>query len=209
MYENQINKMYARVESSLEINHDIRHHLTCIYGLVKAGSNDSCIQYLNQLLQYTNITNYYANSGNPCIDSIINYKLQKVDTTKVQVVVMIDIHNKIHIDRLDLSIVLGNLIDNAVEAILECKGEAILRLKVICRDEKFYVEILNTFDGNLERIGTKITTRKKDKKQHGRGLNQIEKLVTKYNGFHQFKIDETIFSSTVYLDNKLEHAICE
>ena len=154
------------------------------------------MNYLNQKL-YAQLEEHYRkkagcinfktgliHTGNIGMDAILNYKQE--DARKEQI--HIDIHHQIlthiKIDNRDLNMILGNLIDNALEAVRKLtSGQRRIALKVRADATTLFLEISNKYLG----IPTKDThgnylTLKPDRRLHGQGLSRVKLLAKKYGG---------------------------
>ena len=97
--------------------------------------------------------------------------------------VEICIPEELNVDTADLCIILGNLLDNAIEAAEKCEKEKRIRLKILYGNRNIRIEIANTFDGEIHRMENGMyMTSKKDAKRHGIGLQSVQKCIDKYKG---------------------------
>ncbi len=123
-------------------------------------------------------------TGNIGIDSIVNYKLEAAGELCITVDKTIEIAGKVKIDNIDLNNIVGNLMDNAIEAVREM-DVARRKITLIMRADKtaFFLEIRNPFEG--ERLRNKtgdFMTWKKDSINHGLGLLEVKEIARKYGG---------------------------
>lgn len=101
---------------------------------------------------------------------------------------------------IDITSVLGNLLDNALEAAKKCdKGIVSVALYMenggslaICRIENNYV-------GELRNEGTKLLTTKENPELHGIGLQNVKRLVDRYSGYIQQEYEKGVYVTTVIL----------
>ena len=98
-----------------------------------------------------------------------------------------------NIEIVDIVTIIGNLLDNAIQAMLKTKQERILFLKVVFTKGRLIITVRNTFDGKVNYQNGKIITSKKEP-DHGYGLKNIEKALERYNGSMRLDHDATLFS---------------
>ena len=111
-----------------------------------------------------------CNSGNIIVDSMINYKLKGVANTDISVDVCIP--EKLDISDMDITVILGNLLDNALRAIKEVNEHG---------------------EESMLHLNLNYLTTKKDKKGHGLGLESVKEVLNKYNGVLQITCDKGVF----------------
>lgn len=129
-------------------------------------------------------------TGNITIDSILNYKLCVAGELQIVVNRIIEIADEVRISNLDLNILIGNLFDNAMEAVRGLKPEK-RKIDLCIKTDKtaFLLEIRNPYEGRRQkdREGNFLTG-KKDKIFHGLGLKEVKEIVKKYHG--KFTVEE-------------------
>lgn len=109
----------------------------------------------------------------------------------------------------DIGAVLGNALDNAIEACVKLKdnepgAEAFIRLYSMQKNGIFILGIENSFDGKLKlRNGEELpTTDKADKNAHGMGLFNIKSTAEKYGGTMDFQVRDKVFVLSVMMKNE-------
>ena len=99
---------------------------------------------------------------------------------------------------IDITSVLGNLLDNAMEGARQCEdGKVVIALYMenggrlaICRIENNYV-------GELKNEGTRLLTTKENPELHGIGLQNVKRIVEEYSGYIQYEHGKGIYITTV------------
>ncbi|WP_432409693.1 sensor histidine kinase [Wukongibacter sp. M2B1] len=189
-YQGQIKYINNMQEFNCKLKaqrHDFNHHIGCIYGLLEVGRIDEVKEYVGKLTDSIQRVNTIVNVENGVIAALLNYKLSIAKEKNIEIKTSIDIPKKFHIDPIDISIVLGNAIDNAIEA-SEKAREKIIDIEIFMRGEFLIIKIENTKSKNCIRVGDEYKTTKEDKKNHGLGIRNIKFIVKKYDGL--LKIDE-------------------
>ncbi|MBU5425783.1 ATP-binding protein [Tissierella pigra] len=83
---------------------------------------------------------------------------------------------------MDTVVILGNLLDNAIEASSKVENNRIIDIRIKYKNDILFIYVNNSFDGSIVYEGEKMKTTKKDKETHGIELNNIEKILKKYDG---------------------------
>lgn len=156
--------------------------------------------YCGKLEEEKEITKEYVRTGNITVDSILNYKLNYICRKfKCEIICSIDIPSESVISEVDLNIILGNLLDNAADALAKV-DKKILDIKIKYERGILYISIYNSYNGKIivDKRG-KLLTGKLEKENHGLGLESVERIVKKYNGISKISYEEHIFKIDIML----------
>lgn len=121
-------------------------------------------------------------TGNIAIDSVINYKLSQTKKMQVKVNADISIPEGLQVDEDDMAIILGNALDNTIEAVERLETGKFIDINVKFERNILSIYIKNSYDSEIHIEGEMIKTRKKEKNMHGIGLQSIKEVAQKYNG---------------------------
>ena len=193
-------RRYLDIEEGLQQISKIRHDMKYQIGLAKMkleGKDYSGLEKgLNKILNNVSSVGNIVKTNNIVIDYILNTKLGKIKDTHI-VIVGDAVELKL-IDDLDLSIILGNIIDNAIEAVSDIK-EA--RIELLFYRKDFYQNIIckNTITSSVLSKNPNLNTIKKDKKNHGFGLVSVREIIARYNGQISFYEEEHLFNVHIML----------
>jgi len=145
----------------------------------------------------------YSDTGNIAFDSIINFKLKDVLSHNINLQTKIFVPPELSIDVSDVVTILGNLLDNAFDAVVKVEDREI-RLTVEANKGNLFIKVENTFDGMVKYTESKdqtkkiIATRKKGD-NHGYGLKNIRNSVEKYNGYVEITHEDNVFSVMILM----------
>ena len=204
-YENQIEIINQSNENVRAMKHDIKNHIIMLNELYKSGNKKEIEDYTQKILDNIE-SDSISKSNNFIIDSIINFKLAVLKDTDTKINLDINVSQNIHILAYDLTIILGNLLDNAVTAILKSK-EKKLDLIMSCNMGNLIILMDNSFNGDLIIENNKFKTTKLFKYGHGMGFNNISKVLENYGGEIRIEHTNNTFSVAViipYEDYKQE-----
>jgi len=198
-YAHELRVEREAYEKSQRVRHDMKNHIILLGELMKQEDYKGLNEYISRLYTEMATMKFYANSGHKDLDSIINYKLSDAEKMGIEADVSITVPKELGIESFDLNILLGNLLDNALEAVKRCREKEVSVIFQFLQGV-LYVTVRNTYDGvvNLDQMG-KYRSRKEDADQHGIGLSNVRSVVEKYNGEMQLHSDGEEFSVYIML----------
>lgn len=196
--KNQINLMENSNRNIRTIKHDLNNHLSALESLVKQNSKDGMLEYILDLKKATITHGEYAQSGVMIIDSILNYKISDAVYYGIKVDLTLTIPSNLPLKNYDVVIILGNLLDNSIEASQKIDiSDRYISIVIKYKQNILFITIKNRFNQAL--VNANLTTSKSDKDNHGLGLNQIKKIIEEYNGSLETAIQEDIFTANAIL----------
>ncbi len=199
-YQNQCQLMQNAVEDTRRFHHDISNHFSIVEAFLEGHKTNEASQYLQELIQKEEKKSVlYSTSGNIVVDSIINYKLRSVSDWNVAVTVDIVIPTELPIEIVDLSTILTNLLDNAVQALQKTDGKRELKIAMTYRKGMLFIAVKNTYPGKVHYENGEIVTTKEDTESHGYGLKNVESAAEKYDGICQLHHNDVYFDAEVAL----------
>ena len=196
-YENQFEIINQSNENIRAIKHDIKNHIIILNELYQSGNKQEIEHYTEKILDNIE-SSAISKSNNFIIDSIINFKLAALKNTKTKINLDINVPQNIHILAYDLTVILGNLLDNAITAILKSDDKK-LNLIISCSMGNIIILIDNSFNGDLIIENGKFKTTKTFKCNHGIGLNNISKTLENYGGEMRTEYTNDTFSVSVII----------
>lgn len=191
MQEKSIKLLEEKYDETAKIRHDMKHYISSAISLAENGSREQLINYLKNISEekIDNIKTY-VQTKRSVLGAVINSKLSTAQKKgfKMQCSILSELDN---ISDTDLGVLLGNLLDNAIEACEKNKGTSEIYIKTWAEAGYYLIEIRNTVDTDVLAENPDLNTSKSDKKLHGIGLKSIRDTIEKYNGILNFaqKID--------------------
>ena len=201
----QQQKQYQMMFEENEVIHKLRHdQKNFIIGLLSQIQNkdyDEMVKQLNAQLQELQAGSGQNICGNSVIDTIINYKISEAKKKNIK----IDFHYKglhnIQISGIDLAILLGNALDNAIEATekIEETEKRTVELYIYLKGNQLVVIIENNVIQNVdvEHLQTEKTG------NHGYGVVNMKSVVNKYAGSLSFFCEDKVFKTVIVLETEL------
>jgi hypothetical protein len=199
-YKNQFEIIKRSQKNTDLLKHDMKNHIIAIGNLVSKDSNEEVIEYLDTISSNIDLRDEYVNSGNKYVDSILNYKIKDAKTDGIDVDVDIQIPEEFNIEPFDISVILGNLLDNAVEAVRNIDDK---KIDIDMKMDKsvLFIKTSNHYTGKIKEHNHYIKSTKQATEKHGLGLKSIENSIKKYNGIMDIDYSENMFEVNVMMYN--------
>ena len=207
MIENQVElqrQNYSTLNESLKQlythKHDERHHINAIESMVRQHYYKEALDYIEQYNINDMSTTIPTLCNNFVADTIIKYYMGIAIRKNIDFKTDLIIPENIGINSLDLCIVLGNSLENAIDACDRLTDSQDKYIKLISKTigNHIVLQITNSFYGNIVNVDNRIQS-SKDGISHGIGLTNIRETANKYNGNVEFKYSENIFEITIIM----------
>lgn len=186
-------------QSIRSIRHDLKQHFEVALSMLHSGKIAEVIQYLET---YNNTVLEGISSQVFCNNDVVNYiinskcKLCRDKGIKTYVYITNDLPE---FSDLDMCVLLGNALDNAIEGIAHTgKKEIHIELRVI--DNFFMISVKNTISSSVLENNPKLISTKNENAQHGLGILSMKEIIKKYNGSIKFKESDNQFCCDMFLD---------
>ncbi len=202
-YFAQCKLMQESVENAKSIRHDIKSQLATLKDYSTKGKPEDIENYLDGLLEDIERNEIYSNTGNIAFDSIINYKLRGAKKDNIKLDLSMFIPPIINVEVSDIVTILGNLLDNALEAVAKV-NEKLIKLDIEFGRGGLFIKVENSFNGEIKYLEERTGEEKqlaslKGDDEHGYGFKNIRQSAEKYNGYMQLTHDDYVFSAVVFL----------
>ena len=179
--------------------HDYHNHLQSLKGYLSLNQVEQMKNYLNELETDLDSIDTLYHSGNLQLDSILNAKLAIAEKGQIRIHCDASIPPQLHVSDLDLCVILGNLLDNAIESCRKIKDpdERFIRVYIGILKKQLYISITNaTSETVKQRTDHYFTTKRGD---HGHGLKRVDQVVKKYDGYLNRQNEPGIFATEIVL----------
>ena len=185
-----------------KVQHDMKQHITMISGYIENDNIESCKQYINDLLPNAGNIGNLINSDNRVLDYLINSKLAHLKDTRV--IISGSIGDLSDIKELDLVCLIGNILDNATEALERIRSDKEKRIELlfIRQNSNRIIICKNTIESSVLKKNKELKTTKKSKDAHGYGTKIIQKIVSDYHGIVDYFEEFDMFGVQVILPEK-------
>ena len=182
--------------------HDYHNHIQTMKAYLSMGKTEELEEYLNKLDADLSTVDTVIKTGNVMVDAVLNSKISvaasKGIAVEAKAIVPKDLDTSI--TEVDVCLIVGNLIDNAIEACMkiEQESERFIRVYMDILKGQVYIYIMNAIGENPKKAGgSYIST--KNQEHHGFGLMRIDKVVDKYHGYLERQHEEGVFATEIML----------
>ena len=180
--------------------HDYRNHIQTMKAYLDMGKYQGLSDYLDQLNADLSSVDTVIKTGNVMIDAILNSKISVARAKQIRVEAKAIVPQQLSVAEVDLCVILGNLLDNAIEACLRITEESqrFIRIYIDVLQGQLYLYVLNATAGKLrQQGGTYLST--KTAREHGYGLMRMDRVVEKYHGYLDRQDEDGVFATEVLL----------
>jgi len=179
--------------------HDYHNHLQSMKAYVKMGQYEKLDEYLALLEEDLDQVNQLIESGNVNLDAILNSKLSLALKNGIEVDYKATCPEELTVSDIDLCALIGNLIDNAVEACEKLpEGERrFVRLYIGVLKKQLYISVTNATNEVVRKMDSEYITNKRG--NHGHGLKRINLVVEKYGGYINRQNEPGVFVTEIML----------
>ncbi len=195
VYANQLNVILQSEEKIKILKHDMKHHMNELKLLANRQHVEGIQEYIDHIESFVENPDEICSSGNIEIDSVLNYMLQRakneLNTVDINVMLPEGIKHSF-----DINVLLGNLLENAIEAARQTERKY-MGVDIALKRDVLKIKIENSFlseniiHGEDKRIP--FLTTKHSKELHGIGLTSVRQIVEKHNGVMEILSDNDVF----------------
>lgn len=173
---------HEAIESVRRLHHDMKNHLLALQALT--GSDERMSSYLSGLMEELGQYDHVTRTGSELLDGVLADKMRMCVKNSIDFIVDLDFRPCAYMEDLDVIVIFGNILDNAIEAaakVADPQDRSIL-LKGRQEANEYILTCSNFFEGTLDLADGLPRTSKADKTSHGIGLRSVKNSVEKYGG---------------------------
>ncbi len=200
-----VNRHYEEVETMYRTmrawRHDYHNHIQAAGSYLELGKYEELAVYLKELDESLYEIDQIIKTGNLMADAILNSKLSLMREYQIRTEVTAHVPAQMRITDTELCVLLGNLLDNAIEACQRVSEEEgrFIRIYMDTLQEQFYISVMNGMQGSAVRYGELFQSTKYGTGVHGFGLQRVDRIVRKYGGFLDRQSEDGVFATEVLL----------
>ena len=193
-----------------------KHDLQTLKSQLECGDVERALAYIKELDEKLITVDTLLKTGNVSLDAILSAKIAQAKAENIAVTVKANIPDKLTISDVELSIVIGNLLDNAIEACCSIPmnpnyigassdnampvcpeadnaSERFIRIYIGMKGKMLYFSMLNSAGKKQKKIGTRFATKKAG--VHGFGLRRAESILEEHGGWCKYNSEDGAFTS--------------
>ena len=192
----EVEQMYRQVRGW---RHDYRNHIQVMKAHLDAGRYEDLDHYLQLLGEDLASVDTVIKTGNVMVDAILNSKLNLAASQNITVNAKATVPPALSVEPLDICVILGNLMDNAIEACMRIADseKRFIRVYMGTHKGQFYISVTNAASEFRRKGQSYLST--KSQVGHGFGLMRIDRITTKYGGAVNRQSEEGVFATEILL----------
>ena len=197
-----VNRHYDEVETMYRKmrgwRHDYHNHIQTLKAYMSMGQYEEADAYMDRLEDDLTNVDTVLKTGNVMVDAILNSKLTLIQERNIQVDATAIVPGNIPVSDIDLSVLIGNLMDNAMEACAQLpEAERFIRVYIDVIKQQLYISVTNSMSGRAKKKGEHFLSGKQG--HHGFGLLRIDDIVARHKGYLNRQTENGVFATEVML----------
>ena len=196
----QYQNLKERIEAARRAKHDLRHHLKIIHAFIESENYTELKNYLNDYTRSLPSEAPIYFCEHPTVNPLLVWYIGQAKEHDIHFEVNVSIPTKIHVSDSDICVLLGNLLENALDACLsQTRGKRLIRISGGLQSDYVLVfTIDNTYETSIRRTAGGAYLSSKHSGE-GIGIASTQNIVAQYNGIASFRYDDTMFYASVLL----------
>ena len=178
------------------IRHDMKHHIRELDALIDNGEYEKIKEYLSSMMEDIHSAQRVINTGNNYFDAILNYYADKAVQRDIEFKTDIIVPEDFNMRTYDLNIIMGNLLDNALENTIKA-NKSNVNLSIRYANGLLDIIVSNTYQGKIQKESNHFISSKNE--EHGFGIENVKRMVEKYNGEINIDYDGNMFTARVVI----------
>lgn len=190
-------------EGNAKLYHDLHNHIEAIYQCLMQGDIQEAVRYCEDLRTPVREISQTVWTGDKAIDYLISSKMALAEQEQIRTKVNIEYPHNTNIRSVDLTTILGNLLDNALEAAKTAPDKVrFLNLTIRRINAMLIIKVENGYGNAPKQESGSLITSKADKASHGWGLKSVQTAADRYDGTITTDYKDSVFQSVVTLSFK-------
>lgn len=203
-YVNQYQFIKERHEETVRFQHDFKNILLGLHARLQSEGENTSKEEIEKLLGHIGHPAELCNSGNLILDAMLNYKAQTAKRIGIPFLIDLNIPPHLVLDAAVISVVLGNALDNAIEAVQKMTNEdRYIQIQMHYLHDSLFMRMQNPYIHEIRtnRQGELYSTKPNAQGRHGLGLRNIKKIVNDNNGLVDISYRNQLFQLEIVLFN--------
>lgn len=194
-YCDEVESMYKKMRGW---RHDYHNHIQAMQASMALGNYEEVNEYLRQLNDDLTNVDTVLKTGRVMVDAILNGKISLAAQNNIPVNVKAKIPENLKMNDVDLCVVIGNLLDNAIEENKRLvEDQRFIRIYIGTKNTYLYIAVTNAAGRKRGRLGSHFLSVKGS--GHGFGLSRVEAIVKKQDGFFSADSEDGGFTAEILI----------
>ncbi len=202
-YDIQCQSMMAKIQEEKKMHHNMRHHFRTLISLTENGEYDAVKAYLQKYLKEWEELRAGQISDNPQFNTILGYYVSQAEQKQIKVITDIEMKAYYPLDMMDMTVLLGNAMENALEACERAgASEPFISISIRQKKQMLLIKIENSCeDSSLAEDETRHLPKSSKKGRiSGYGISSMQNIARRYQGELDFFKDGTTFILRIVLN---------
>jgi|GEM_PF-973130 len=196
--QKHINQLLSNHEQIRQISHDFKQQTDVFYRLCSEKQCDELLCNLSKLSKHHNPV-LIIKTGNLMLDTVLSSKKEEADRQKIEFICNLNVQPDLSYMSMEICILLGNAIDNAIEACMRSHAEKkFIELELTEDSSRLLFHMKNSIGEQPQDNGEFLQTKKEDKLHHGIGLRSIKQISNSLGGDMTYEYDDEYFAIWIY-----------
>lgn len=202
-FEIQAQYTAEKISEEKRMRHNLRHHFRTLVGLLENGSYGEMEDYLRKYLREWEQVTYRNLSGNSMLDTILSYYINQAEQKGIRVSYDIEVKAEYPFAYMDMTVLLGNALENAVEACAQCMEDAPhIRIDIFQVKKHLLIKIENSCisDSLAYSQDRELPVSSKRGRLCGHGIRSMRMIAEKYDGDMEYWKLGNVFTLRIILN---------
>ena len=197
--------LQAHIEETSRARHDLHHHILALNGFLQSKDWSQLEAYLKDYATHIPESKTIF-CKNLALNALLCHYQENAEAARIDTAFSVSLPDQLPFPSTDLCVILGNLLENAVEACERMHSDKrFIRLSLSMTSSTILVMVIeNSFEGSIRKSGTAFLSTKETNRK-GIGISSVIHVADNYNGIHKFEYDDQIFKVSIMLNAKRSH----
>lgn len=199
--QNYYEELSGKSKQLVSLRHDFRNHLNIIAGRLEQQNYAEALSYLEKITDITKSAGDMVVTNNATISAILQSKKVECERKGIGFTYTAAFEKIFKLTDMDFTIILGNILDNAIEAQEPDLADKYLSISITQADTYLVIQCENPYLASPQKKNGKLITSKKDSEFHGVGLINVSEICERYGGDFHYSYDNSVFTVRILLPN--------
>lgn len=199
LLERNHDSMKIIYDQNAKVFHDFRNHLAVLHSMLTADQQEQAVKYIERVSEPLVKVSKRIDSHNEAIDIVLNYKIAEAEEKLIRVDAVIEDCDLINIPRNEMSALIANIMDNAIEAAEKLPpNKRWIKVRTRKKNHFWIFQLSNSISIRPEVRNGKLRSIKKNGR-HGLGMENIQDIIEQYDGYMTYDYDDLKFEINLFL----------
>ena len=209
LHDEIVKVRYQELEEAVTKNrqlvHDINNHLVILQEYARVKENEKIYQYIEELRSQYEVTAQKRWTAHPVMDFILNQKKMEAEQKQISKEIQAERGIQMPIAESEICVVLGNLLDNAIEAASKTEeNTGWVKITIGQQNEMTFLKIENNYQEEPVTKNGEYVTTKENKNAHGYGIKSVKRIIKNQDGMIDFEAEKYVFSVRIMLPPRMQ-----